>query len=241
MTNEVYLYPYSAAEARRLNEISLWRASYKANIACKQAIEESIQKHFDGMHLSSGCVDEVIAEFGYMRTAWVLANTVQQKDWDGRFKHDNKQWSSHIYIPPDLQHNCYFVVESHPAVLDGFITRYRQMYQDLGLFGPEHCEANSYEAWNYDGQVLVLSPDTLKESCWTPQNQLWLARGGFGCSAHAIGRAVYCTCLGDGEITCWNRTDFVGVLKNRLLPQWAKEKLNELQSHGFGIGGMEMT
>ena len=38
-------------------------------------------------------------------------------------------------------------------------------YGKLELFGPEHCEPNSYESLDYEGRVLVLSPDTLKESC----------------------------------------------------------------------------
>ena len=75
-----------------------------------------------------------------------------------------------------------------------------------------------------------MSPNTLRESCWNPRNQLWLAEGGFGCSPTASGRAVYATCLGDGEQTRWNRTDFTGVLKDELLPDWAREKLDELQA-----------
>ncbi len=89
--------------------------------------------------------------------------------------------------------------------------------------------------------MLVLSPDTRKESCWTPQNQLWLAHDGFGCSPHAVGRSIRCTCLGDGEQTRWNRTDFTGVLKEEFLPGWAREKLEELQGQNAGMGGMEMT
>ena len=37
--NKTYLYPYSAEEARRRNEMSLCRASHKANLACKEEIE----------------------------------------------------------------------------------------------------------------------------------------------------------------------------------------------------------
>lgn len=241
MEHNVYLYPYSAEEARRRDKLSLWRASHQANIACKHVIEESVRKYFDGMHLGDSCLDAVLKDFGYRRTAWVLANTIQQKEWDGRFSPANKQWSKQTYIPPDPRHNSDFVVESHPAVLDGFVTLYRKAYQNLGLFGPEHCEPNSYGSLDYEGRVLVLSPDTLKESCWTPQNQLWLAHDGFGCRPHTIGRSIRCTCLGDGEQTRWNRTDFTGVLKEDFLPGWAKEKLDELQEQNAGMGGMNMT
>lgn len=79
MEIETYLYPYSANEARKRGELALWRASHQANISCKRAIEESIRQNFDGMRLNNGCVDEVIAKYGYKRTAWVLSNTIQQK------------------------------------------------------------------------------------------------------------------------------------------------------------------
>ena len=51
------------------------------------------------------------------------------------------------------------------------------------------------------------------------------AHDGFGCSPHAIGRSVRCTCLGDGEHTRWNRSDFIGILKDEYMPDWAREKL----------------
>ena len=48
--NNTYPYPYSAAEARKRNELSLWRESHKANIACRNAIEDAIRQNFDGMN-----------------------------------------------------------------------------------------------------------------------------------------------------------------------------------------------
>ena len=80
-----------------------------------------------------------------------------------------------------------------------------------------------------ENKILVLNPAALKESCWCAQNQLWLAGGGFGCRPSASGRAVYATCLGDGENTRWNRGDFNGILRDEYLPEWAKESLEALQ------------
>ena len=159
---------------------------------------------------------------------WVLANTIREKSWDGRFSWENKDWSRRIPIPDDPGHNLEFVVGSHPAVLNGFVDQVRQAYEALNLFGPQHCRPNSRSELDYDGKVLVLSPDTLKEACWSQENQLWYAHDGFGCRPHAIGRSVRCTCLGDGETTRWNRVDFVGVLKEEFLPKWARERLEQL-------------
>ena len=225
--NETYLYLYSAKEARERNELSLWRESHRANIACREAIEDAIRRSFDGMHLDKDCITPVLDEYGYKRTAWVLANTLHELKWDGRFSPANKQWAERRYIPQDERYNAAITVRSHPAVLDGFVSFYRKAVQALNLFGAEHCVGDRAEQ-DFTGKVLVLSPDTLKESCWSQENQLWYAHDGFGCSPHAIGRSVRCTCLGDGEMTRWNRHEFIGVLDEQFLPEWAQEKLAEL-------------
>ena len=241
--NETYLYPYSAKEARERNELSLWRESHRANIACREAIEDAIRRSFDGMHLDKDCITPVLDEYGYKRTAWVLANTLHELKWDGRFSTANKQWAERRNIPQDERHNAAITVRSHPAVLDGFVSFYRKAVQALNLFGAEHCVGDRAEQ-DYTGKVLVLSPDTLKESCWSQENQLWYAHDGFGCSPHAIGRSVRCTCLSDGEMTRWNRNEFIGVLDDQFLPEWAKPKLAELQAQeqtdAPTMGGMNM-
>ena len=144
----------------------------------------------------------------------------------------------HVRSPGE--YNRYYRVDTAVQLLEGFIRQAQEAYQALGLFGLEHCAGNQHEL-DYTGKVLVLSPDTLKESCWTPRDQLWVAEGGFGCSPAARGQAVYATCLGDGEKTRWNRADFIGVLKDEFLPDWAAQKLEELQSQkqsGPTMGGM---
>ena len=241
--NDTYLYPYSSAEARDRNELSLWRESHKANIACRNAIEDTIRQNFDGMHLDKNCITPVLEEYGYKRTAWVLANTLHELKWDGRFGLANKQWAERACIPTDLNHNSDFVVRSHPAVLDGFVTFYRKAVQALNLFGAEHCVGDRAEQ-DFTGKVLVLSPEALQEQYWGQDYQLLYARSGFGCAPHSSGRAVFATCLSDGETARWNREDFIGVLHDKFLPEWAKPKLAELnaqeQTNAPTMGGMNM-
>ena len=90
----------------------------------------------------------------------------------------------------------------------------------------------------------MLSPDTLKESHWTQEDQLWLCTGGFGSRPNARGRAVFATCLADGEETRWDRQNFLGVLKDECMAEWAREKLTRLtrqeQTDVPAMGGMNM-
>ena len=228
MQSKISLYPYGAKEAHERGEIEKWRESFRENCACAGGIDILIRENFDGMHLKDGTVEWVVNQYGYKRTEYVLANTVQELHYDGRFHPDNRTWAGSHYIPEDDTHNACFAARSHPAILDGFIANYRKLVMNLGMFDQKHCEPESGKQ-DYTGKVLVLSPNTLKEDYWSPENQLWLAQSGFGCSPTARGRSILCTCLGDGEQTRWNRNDFVGVLKDEFLPDWAKESLKQYQ------------
>ena len=112
----VPIYKYSAETARYENELTDYRESKKYNIRCKEAIEEAIRTHFDGMHLDTSCVQDIFDEFGYDRTMWVLAATVKNKDFDGRFSQDNKKWARSI-IPTNLVGREFdeYAVQSHPC------------------------------------------------------------------------------------------------------------------------------
>lgn len=238
--NEVYLYPYSFQDAQDGGELRQYNDSLFQNALCARDIERSIQEHFADGVLRDGCVKAVLEEYGFKRVSFVLANSVQEAANPERISEDARKWCDRIYVPPDEMYNRYFAVGCDAPLLEAFIGQTREAYQGLGLFGPEHCEPSSYETLDYEGKVLVLDPDALRESCWTPQNQLWYAHDGFGCSPTAIGRSIRCTCLGDGETTRWNRTDFTGALDEQYLPDWAAEKLAELRGPEQKHGGMTL-
>lgn len=82
----------------------------------------------------------------------------------------------------------------------------------------------------------------LSERLFSPVH-IRYAHDGFGCSPTAIGRSIRCTCLGDGEMTRWNRDEFIGVLDEQFLPEWAQEKLAELtapQQEESAMGEMKL-
>ena len=97
------------------------------------------------------------------------------------------------------------------------------------MFSEEHI-VRSEEPQDYTGKLLVIRADVLKEKCRTPENQLFLASGGFGCSPDSSGRKVFGQFLNDGEKTHFYRSDFVGIIDNKYVPQWAAEKMEQIQA-----------
>ncbi len=128
------IYRHTAEYAREHGELSSYRASMQENKACKEAIEAVISKNFDGFHLPADTAQTVVKQFGHERVQFVLANTVQVKDWNGRFSRRNKEWANGFDIPGDRQkggeHRFVFAVNSHPTVLNGFIDMVRGMERE---------------------------------------------------------------------------------------------------------------
>ena len=130
MMNRTPVYTHDGAYAREHGELTLYRESLLTNIACKNAIEASVRNHFDGMYLAKKVLPEVLKEFSPKRVAFVLAATLQIKEYDGRFSRDNKAWAATIDTSFSTSlaydHRPSFCVESHPAVLDGFVSIFRK-------------------------------------------------------------------------------------------------------------------
>ncbi len=119
------VYRFPAEHARENGELELYRASNKANAACKEAIEKAISEHYCDNVLHREAIAQVAEKFGYERPLYLLAITIRQKDWDGRFSNDNKAWAQTIPVTenPDAwgtDRNCYLAINSHSGLVDLF-------------------------------------------------------------------------------------------------------------------------
>ena len=77
-------------------------------------------------------MEKIVELYGYKRVEHVLANTVQERRDDVRFRPSNREWANRHHIPPDEAHNCCFAAQSHSAILDGFISNYRKLVMEHG-------------------------------------------------------------------------------------------------------------
>ena len=126
------VYIFSATFAKEHGELETYRASHRANVDCKNAIEDAIADHYRDNRLDTSCVNEVIDRFGMERVAFVLANTVQDKDWDGRISADNKAWAKEAPVPNDYnawggrRTHEYVCTQAHPGLINLFVNSFRK-------------------------------------------------------------------------------------------------------------------
>lgn len=244
MSEHKPIYEWSLYEAIRLNEKDDWRISHAENCECARDIEKAIRENYKDNSLSD-CIKPLIDAYGYDRVNWVLANTVQQTHSDDRYSADNKRWARTFRIPID-GHNKTFAVKSHPGLVNLMIGQARNAWQALGLYNYEHCESETAGTPDYTRKVLVIDPRIFDDKFKTPEDQLFFATHGNGCRPQASGRKIYGFFLKDGEKTIYSRSEVLGVLKDEYLPDWAREKLDELypsdegepEVQGITMGGI---
>ena len=124
-TRAIPLYQHTGEYAREHGELDAFRASREANVACKEGIEAAIRAGYDGMHLHAD-VKGVLAEFGPERVAYVLAATIQSKDWDERFSRANKAWAAVVPMFEQDHRRSPYIVHIHSTVVDGFVSMARR-------------------------------------------------------------------------------------------------------------------
>ena len=131
----VPLYLHSATYASQHGEMAQYNRSYQANLDCKEAIERAINTYYADNRLDAeSAVKAVLEQFGAERVQFILANTIQHKDNDGRISRDNKAWAKAIPMPEDSgtsRHCAYLVVDGvNPGLTDLFIRQARKTMQE---------------------------------------------------------------------------------------------------------------
>ena len=134
----VHVYRYSLSEAKRCNEMNLWRDSHKENLRCRDAIDKMVSEQYSVNILPDEIIKTACQKFGIDRVGWVLANTVNENDYDGRYRPDTKKWArTTFYIPNDI-HNCEFELRTHPELVNGMVGQYRKyLSEELGILSQE--------------------------------------------------------------------------------------------------------
>ena len=131
-----------------------------------------------------------------------------------------------------FQSSCYLaVVEAFTAGIEmqtkGLRAEYVQSDFQHSIITPEQCHPNDY-AQDITGEVVAIKPSVLRPEYRRGDQQLVFVTHGGGALANPRSTSVYCYHLSDGKQARFERHDVLGVIKK--LPQWAKERLDELQA-----------
>ena len=146
----------------------------------------------------------------------------------------------------------FYVVNYRPVLINGFLEASYDYIEIVHLFGSRvaneaelfkeqvekldipitliteaDCIPDHYSK-DINGKIIAIDPKVLKPEFQRADRQLYYVTGGFGASANSRGSAVFCTNLHTGKSTRYERMDVMGEIKPECMPEWAKEKAQEL-------------
>ena len=127
------VYKNDAEYAIEHDELSVYRESFRVNMACRDALETAIHESYHDNCLDTGKASaQVAAQFGMERVAYVLANTVRAFDHDGRISRDNKVWARTVPVCADTDEwghersRSFLVSQVSPGLVDLLVSRVRK-------------------------------------------------------------------------------------------------------------------
>ena len=123
---EAPIYRETANYAYEAGELEAYRASFAANEKCRNAIEAAITSNYGDNRLDAdAAVKSVLEQFSPERVRYVLANTIQQKDFDGRIPQPLKEWAKTVDVCPENA-SRFLVDKPNPGLTALFVDAFRQ-------------------------------------------------------------------------------------------------------------------
>lgn len=149
---EAPIYRETANYAYEAGELEAYRASFAANEKCRNAIEAAITSNYGDNRLDAdAAVKSVLEQFSPERVRYVLANTIQQKDFDGRIPQPLKEWAKSVEVCPENA-ACFVVDKANPGLTALFVDAFRQQTEPKKEVTSEKTEERDPEvvAWESD-------------------------------------------------------------------------------------------
>ena len=150
--SEASIYRETANYAYEAGEMEAYRASLAANEKCRSAIEAAISSNYGDNRLDAdAAVKSVLEQFSPERVRYVLANTIQQKDFDGRIPQHLKEWAKSVEACPENV-SRFLVDKPNPGLTALFVDAFRQQTEPQKEVTSEKTEERDPEvvAWEND-------------------------------------------------------------------------------------------
>ena len=151
---EVPIYRETANYAYEAGELESYRASLAANVECRRAIEAAISSNYGDNRLNAeAAVKSVLEQFSPKRVRYVLANTIQQKDFDGRIPQPLKEWAKNVEVCPENA-SRFLVDKPNPGLTALFVDAFRQQTE-------AQKDVTSEKATERDPEVVAWENDEI--------------------------------------------------------------------------------
>ena len=159
--SEIPVYKDYLDVAFQKGEKPLFVESQKLNHECSQAIDRALGENSRSGPMAGTqyvntkqAVNDVIAEYGAERVAWVLSGNVQATVGDGRISQANRDWAGEYDIPK----NSVYYLNAHKTIVESFINSFREIEKEREKKAHSNKETEQNKAGSHEQPKKARKP-----------------------------------------------------------------------------------
>lgn len=147
----LYMQPWDYACLN--NERNQYTSSLLETQKCRDDIQRDVREHYDGMHIPVERVVNYVNDYRYDRVMVVLANYIQQHDYDGRISKENVEWARQISVPDAKRLSESIMLYLDAGLVNSITNEVRHLYVQEQSVNLDNTETAPSEDEEYDMEM----------------------------------------------------------------------------------------
>ena len=216
------VYEFDRRTAEQNHQFNVWLFSRIENECCRKDTEKFLDMNPKTPE-KDNTFREILEIYGLDRLLWVLAFSVRANA--EHFSENALKWTNSV-IPENypMQEAEDWILHSHFDQITVLAESIAWHFNRFHLLDISAC-SERIENQNAAGNLLILNPKVLSDSCKSSEAQYFYAAG-----IHEKTGYIHGYFLSNGQKAEFEQRNFLGIADKEQLPEWAKNRLSEIQS-----------
>ena len=216
------VYEFDRRTAEQNHHFNMWLFSRIENECCRKDTEKFLDMKPKSPE-KDNTFRELLKTYGLDRLQWVLAFSVRANA--EHFSENALKWTNSV-IPENypMQEAEDWILHSHFDQIAVLAESIAWHFNRFHLLDISAC-SERIENQNAAGNLLILNPKVLSDSCKSSEAQYFYAAG-----IHEKTGYIHGYFLSNGQKAEFEQRNFLGIADKEQLPEWAKNRLSEIQS-----------
>ncbi|MEE5994421.1 MAG: YodL domain-containing protein [Oscillospiraceae bacterium] len=214
------VYEYDSHTAEQNHQYNMWLFSGIENECCRNDLER-----FLGMKKAEKdqFFGEILENYGLDRLQWVLAFSIRANA--EHFNENAIKWADSVIPENYPMHEAKnWILHNNFGEISAIAESVAWMFNRFHLLNRSAC-SEKINGENVAENLLILNPKLLQDGSKSPQAQYFYATGIQEKTGYVEGYF-----LANGQKAEFEQRNFLGIADAKQLPEWAKNRLSEIQS-----------
>ncbi len=216
------VYEYDRQTAEQNHEFNMWLFSSIENEYCRIETEKFLSMETENPE-KDNAFQKILGTYGLDRLQWILAFSIHANA--EHFTENACKWADSVIPENYPMHEAKdWILHSQFRQIATVAESIAWQFRKFCLLDRSAC-SEKLRGDNFIGNLLILNPKILSDSCKSLTAQYFYATGTENKTGDIEGYF-----LANGQKSVFEQRNFLGIADRKQLPEWAEKRLTEIQS-----------